>query len=175
MFQLSVLEKHINVPSYRGLCRALEITPGRTETTNNPLDLFTLDIYSCISYCLLMYQLMVACTCRYLSDSGYPVNSWDLIFLFLHLISKYCWLHSHKLLWLERPGFVWFCQSTQISFFAHIWLFRPAFPFKAVIDHLDSKMLYCSFLMKNLMLCDCYCNFILLVMQFYLFFFGSNL
>lgn len=99
VFQLVVLEKHINVPSYRGLCRALEITPGRTETTNNPLDLFTLDIYSCISYCLLIHQPMVtSCTCRYLSDSGYPVDSQDLIFLFLHLISKHGWLHSHKIL-----------------------------------------------------------------------------
>lgn len=53
---------------------------------------------------LLMYIILSTYTsayggsCRYLSDSGYPVNSWDLIFLFLHLISKYCWLHSHKLL-----------------------------------------------------------------------------
>lgn len=164
-----MLENHISVASYRGLLRAMEITPGRTEPTNHPLDICTLDIYSCISYYLLKYPLMVASyTCRDLCNSGCPVWSWDSNFLFLHLISEHHWLHSHKLLWLEGQGLVsGFAKVLRILSLHTYCFFGPLSPFKAFLDYLDSKMLYCSFLMKNLMFCDYYCNFILLVMQLF--------
>lgn len=106
--------------------------------------------------------MVAACTCRYLWDSCCPVESWDLIFLFLHLVSKHHWLYS--LLWLKRLG--------SVSSFAKVlcshtygW-FGPLFPLNTVTDHLDSTWLYCSFLMKNVMLCHCYYTFLLLVMHF---------
>lgn len=165
-----MLEKNTNVASYRGLLRAMEITLGRTEPTNHPLDICTLDI-PCISYYLLIYQHIVAsCTCRDLCISVCPLDSWDLIFLFLHLISKHRWLHSYKLLWLEGPGLVsGFARVLRFLSLHMYFFFGFLFLSKAVIDHLDSKMLYCSFLMNNLLLCDYYWNFILLVMQFIFF------
>lgn len=63
-FQLAVLEKRINLASGRGLLRAMEISPGRTQPTNQPTkcEIFTLwvstygyyTIYLCINLWLLL-------------------------------------------------------------------------------------------------------------------------
>lgn len=125
-FQLAVLEKHINVASCRGLLRAMEITPGRRELQTIHW-IFALRIsthvYHIIHLCITLWLLLILA--EIFCDSGCPVESWNLFFLFLHLISKHHWLHSNKLMWLEGPrlisGFAKVFRFLSLHIYCFFW------------------------------------------------------